>query len=108
MKIYAMSDIHGCSEEFDCALSFVLPHLNEPDTMLILLGDYINGYDSYGVLKRIVSLQKQYGTEKVLALKGNHEEMFCDDLSDDLKKCFRKGEKFLLSLAGKPSVILCA
>lgn len=83
MKIYAMSDIHGCSEEFDCALSLVLPHLDEPDTMLILLGDYVDGYDSYGVLKRIVSLQNQYGSEKVLVLKGNHEEIFCNGSSED-------------------------
>ena len=66
MKIYAMSDIHGCSEEFDYALSLVMPHFDEPDTMLILLGDYIDGYDSYGILKRIVSLQNQYETEKFL------------------------------------------
>ena len=43
--------------------------------MLILLGDYIHGPDSYGVLNRIIELQEKYGTEKVIALLGNHEEM---------------------------------
>lgn len=79
MKIYAMSDIHGASEEFEYALSLVLPHLDEPDTMLILLGDYVDGYDDVGVLRCIIALQNKYGTDKVIALKGNHEEMFINE-----------------------------
>ena len=78
MIIYAMSDLHGCLAEFDYALSLVLPHLEEPDTMLILLGDYIHGPDSYGVLDRIMELQEKWGTDKVLALCGNHEDMAMD------------------------------
>ena len=72
MKIYAMSDIHGYLHEFECALSKIdLSGENK----LILLGDYIHGPDSYGVLNKIIHLQKQYGQEKVIALLGNHEEM---------------------------------
>lgn len=70
-----MSDIHGCLAEFEEALSLVVEHLEESETMLILMGDYIHGgADSRGVLDRIMKLQKQYGLEKVLALMGNHEE----------------------------------
>lgn len=72
MYIYAMSDIHGCLEEFNSALSLV--DLSG-DKRLILLGDYIHGPDSYGVLDRIMGLQRKYGSEKVTALMGNHEEM---------------------------------
>lgn len=72
MKIYSMSDIHGHLPEFEDALSKI--DLSE-DNMLILLGDYIHGPDSYGVLDRIIALQTQYGIEKVVALMGNHEEM---------------------------------
>lgn len=75
MKIYAMSDIHGCLPEFDGALSLVDL---AGDNMLILLGDYIHGPDSYGVLKRVMELQRKYGPEKVVALLGNHEEMALD------------------------------
>ena len=75
MKIYAMSDLHGCYTEFDYALSMVEPHLNKSDTKLILLGDYIHGPDSYAVLDRIITLQDKWGTEKVIALCGNHELM---------------------------------
>lgn len=75
MKIYCMSDIHGYLTEFEQALSLVERHLKKPETMLILLGDYIHGgKDNYGVLDKIMNLQKQYGSEKVLALIGNHEE----------------------------------
>lgn len=72
MKIYAMSDIHGYLQEFEKALSLVDLSGNN---MLILLGDYIHGPESYGVLDKIISLQEKYGSDKVIALMGNHEEM---------------------------------
>ena len=75
MKIYAISDIHGYLPEFETALSKI--DLSS-DNKLILLGDYIHGPDSYGVLNKIMRLQKQYGTDKVIALRGNHEEMALD------------------------------
>ena len=75
MKIYAMSDIHGCIAEFDEALSLI--DLSG-ENMLILCGDYIHGYDSYSVLDRIIALQRRYGEDKVIALMGNHEEMVTD------------------------------
>lgn len=73
MKIYAMSDIHGCLQEFEAALKLVD---FSGDNKLILLGDYIHsGADSYGVLKKIIKLQQKYGNDKVVALMGNHEEL---------------------------------
>lgn len=73
MKIYAMSDIHGCLQEFEVALELVD---FSGDNKLILLGDYIHsGADSYGVLKKIIKLQQKYGNDKVVALMGNHEEL---------------------------------
>ena len=70
MKIFAMSDIHGCLQEFEAALELV--DLSG-DNKLILLGDYIHsGADSYGVLKKI-KLQQKYGNEKVIALMGNQQ-----------------------------------
>ncbi len=75
MKIFCMSDIHGCLAEFEVALSLVMEHLEEAETMLILMGDYIHGgSDNYGVLDKIMKLQNRYGLDKVLALMGNHEE----------------------------------
>ena len=81
MIYYCMSDIHGCIGAFENALELVLPHLDKSDTKLILLGDYIHqGEDSYAVLDRIMSLQKKYGCEKVIALMGNHEIMACNNM----------------------------
>ena len=78
MKIYCMSDIHGCIVEFEYALSMIEDQLGRPDTKLILLGDYVHGPDSYAVLDKIISLQNRWGSEKIIALMGNHEEMVCD------------------------------
>ena len=81
MIYYCMSDIHGCISAFEKALELVLPQLDDKNTRLILLVDYIHeDENSYAVLDRIMSLQKQYGSEKVIALMGNHEEMACDDM----------------------------
>ena len=64
MKIYCMSDIHGCLAAFE-----------EKDTRLLLLGDYIHGgEDNYGVLDKIMAMQQKYDYDKVIALMGNHEE----------------------------------
>lgn len=71
MKVYAMSDIHGYIQEFEEAL---LKIDLSGDNILILLGDYIHGPDSYGVMDKIIKLQEKYGTDKVIALLGNHEE----------------------------------
>lgn len=71
--IYAMSDIHGCREAFEAALALVD---FSGDNKLLLLGDYIHGgEDNYGVLDRIIGLQRKYGSDKVIALRGNHEDM---------------------------------
>lgn len=73
--IYAMSDIHGCLDAFENALALVDLSGNNK---LLLLGDYIHGPNSYGVLDKIMQLQKQYGCDKVIALTGNHEDMAMD------------------------------
>jgi len=75
MKVFAMSDIHGCLEQFETALARI--DLSD-DNKLILLGDYVHGPDSIGVLERIMQLQEEYGCDKVIALKGNHEGMVLD------------------------------
>ena len=57
MKIYCMSDIHGCLAAFEEALDLFEEHLEEKDTRLLLLGDYIHGgEDNYGVLDKITSM----------------------------------------------------
>ena len=75
MKIYCMSDIHGCLAEFEEALNRIGDCLEREDTRLVLLGDYIHGReDGRYVLDKIMKLQYKYGRDKVIALMGNHEE----------------------------------
>jgi serine/threonine protein phosphatase 1 len=76
MKIYCMSDIHGCLAAFEQALLLVMEELKNDSAMLLLLGDYIHGGpDNKGVLDKIINLQQTYGSDKVVALMGNHEEL---------------------------------
>lgn len=50
---------------------------------IVFCGDYIDyGDSSYYVLKYLWDLQKKYGAEKVVVLKGNHEQMFLDWIED--------------------------
>ena len=72
MKRYMMSDIHGFLEAFEAALKKTdLSGKNQ----LILLGDYIDyGPDVRAMLEKVRALQEKYGSEKVIALMGNHEK----------------------------------
>ena len=60
--------------------------LDAEDSKLVLLGDYCDrGPDSLGVFELVMDLQKRYG-DRVVALRGNHEEMFLEyiDEANDL------------------------
>lgn len=78
MHIYCMSDIHGYIKEMEKALSLFEKNLNEKNTILLLLGDYIHGPNTKEVLEKIVYLQDIYGSDKIIPLLGNHEEMALD------------------------------
>ena len=94
MKIYAMADIHGFYAEFEEALALVLDKLQDEDTMLLLLGDYIHGgYDNRRVLDKIMELQREYGSDKVMALMGNHEEFVLDGVATIDYMCGWQDEK---------------
>ena len=78
--IYVMSDIHGCIEEFQRLMKQV--DLSG-DNRMVFCGDYIDyGDSSCRVLMHLWDLQKKYGAEKVVVLKGNHEQMLLEWISD--------------------------
>lgn len=78
--LYAMSDIHGCIEELKNKMEQIDLR---GDNRMIFLGDYIDyGESSFPVLQYIRELQKHYGDEKVIVLKGNHEQMFLEWIND--------------------------
>lgn len=74
--LYAMSDIHGFLDIFrENVEKLDLSGNNR----LILLGDYIDrGPQSGQTLRYIYELQQKYGSEKIVVLRGNHEEDFLD------------------------------
>lgn len=91
MRIYCMSDIHGCLEPFLKALETV--DLESEDSMLVLLGDYCDrGPDSLGVFRTVMGLQERYAG-RVVALRGNHEEQFLEYVSNVNDQDFAQGWK---------------
>lgn len=75
--IYAMSDIHGQYELFEKRIEQLRPLLEDNDSKLILLGDFIDrGNRSFDCLKLAFELEQKFGRNKVVVLKGNHEVWF--------------------------------
>ena len=72
--IYAMSDIHGQYELMEKRIEQLKPLLSDGSSKLILLGDYIDrGNKSYECLKLAYDLEQEFGKDKIIVLKGNHE-----------------------------------
>lgn len=76
MKFFAISDIHGCADEFHEMLN----NWNADNEQLVLMGDYIDrGKDSLRVLQMAKRLKDQYGA---IVLGGNHEDLLMSFLQD--------------------------
>jgi serine/threonine protein phosphatase 1 len=82
-RIYAIGDIHGRSDLLMELLALIASDLKcSPigDAAIVTLGDYIDrGPDSRGVLERL-AVQKL--PAPIVALRGNHEAMLFDFLSE--------------------------
>jgi serine/threonine protein phosphatase 1 len=78
MRTLVVGDIHGCSQ----ALSAVLAAAAlTDDDLVITLGDYVDrGPDSCGVLEQLLEL---YQTGRLIALRGNHDQMMLDAPNDN-------------------------
>ena len=83
MRVYAIGDIHGCSDLLDRMVKAIREDLAAHparDALTVTLGDYVDrGPDSRGVLDRLV--RNPFPTA-YLALKGNHEQLLAAFLSD--------------------------
>jgi serine/threonine protein phosphatase 1 len=81
MQRFAISDIHGCARTFIRLLDQL--GVGRGDE-LYLLGDYIDrGPDSRGVIDQIWALQE--AGVQVTCLRGNHEQMLLDALTDPVR-----------------------
>jgi serine/threonine protein phosphatase 1 len=85
---YAIGDVHG---RLDCLKQLwakIESHAKQNCEVftVVFLGDYIDrGIDSCGVISFVINLQKDYD---VIALKGNHEQMWLDSLRDSDDRYF--------------------
>ena len=77
MRTFAFGDIHGHYDEIKKLVSLIKP---DDHDMLIFLGDYIDrGRQSFEVIEYLLELKEQYNC---VFLKGNHEELFMNYLSN--------------------------
>jgi serine/threonine protein phosphatase 1 len=75
--VYVISDIHGDFVGFIEVMHDIVDSGYDPKhDLLIQLGDMIDGYGrSCEVVKIFRDLQNDYGSDRVIVLRGNHEEM---------------------------------
>lgn len=97
--IYAMSDIHGCYDLMKERVDQIRPCLQEnKNDKLILLGDYIDrSKDSFNCLKLAFDLEKEFGREQVIVLKGNHEVLFEEFLFENEDVWINEDSSFMVS-----------
>lgn len=80
MKTFVVGDIHGRCAQLHTLLE-MLPRDESSDT-LVFLGDLIDrGPDAPGCVEHVFSLC-QKDPERVICLRGNHEQMLLDFLDD--------------------------
>jgi serine/threonine protein phosphatase 1 len=71
--LYAIGDIHGSLQKLCDLIAQCERHADGRPPTFVFLGDYIDrGPDSAGVVDTVMRLQSRL-TERVIALKGNHE-----------------------------------
>ena len=73
MKTFVVGDIHGRCAQLNSLLQ-MLPRDEESD-LLIFLGDLVDrGPDAPGCVEYVLNM-KESNPERVICLRGNHEEM---------------------------------
>lgn len=75
----AISDIHGCLDEFNLLLTKV--NYDPSNDKLVLLGDYVDrGPSSRGVVEQVQAFKEIWN---VTVLRGNHDQMMYDAIVKD-------------------------
>ena len=76
-KAFVLSDIHGCYSQLEQLLAYW-----DKEMTLYILGDLIDrGEDSLKVVQAVMKLKEEYG-DRVVVLKGNHEDLLLRFLDD--------------------------
>lgn len=85
MKLLVVGDVHGC---YYTLKTLVKENWDPENEYLIQLGDLINkGPNTIKCIKYWRKLQKKHG-DKVVLLRGNHEQMFVDFFEKDQNNRF--------------------
>jgi serine/threonine protein phosphatase 1 len=88
MKTWVVGDIHGEQKKLQEAFENTPINLGD---RIIFLGDYVDrGLNSFGVIEFILELQKSY---EVITLKGNHDQVFINNLNGGFWKFWDQGQK---------------
>lgn len=96
MRLFAIGDIHGCSQALDTFLETIQL---QSDDLIVTLGDYVNkGSDSKGVIDRLLKLHQ---SEQLIPLKGNHELKLLEARANPAKCSELVGAETLNSYRGK-------
>jgi serine/threonine protein phosphatase 1 len=87
--IYAVGDVHGCSDLLDAMIEKIgvdaKTRSAERRHRIIFLGDYIDrGDNSREVIERLLQLKRQFGA-RVEFLSGNHEAALLGFLKDPIE-----------------------
>ncbi len=96
MRVFAISDIHGCNRTFRHLLFNVLQL--GPSDCFFLVGDYVNrGPDSLGVIDTVLALLA--AGYQLTALRGNHEDRLIYTQEAGIINLDEKYIRFVQSLA---------
>lgn len=80
-RALAIGDIHGCYQELVALLRLVAP---SPEDTVVALGDYVDrGPHSYEVVQLLASWPHDC---RLVALRGNHEQMMLQARDDEHKR----------------------
>lgn len=100
MSYYAIPDIHGNLKGLKKAVNSILPEFNDEVDKIIFLGDYIDrGFESLEVIQFIMNLQNKHKKDSIIALLGNHEDMFLNWIKNPLKFDFLLNDYKLRTLS---------
>jgi serine/threonine protein phosphatase 1 len=90
VKTFVIGDIHGCCDELLELLKAI--DINLEEDKLILLGDYIDrGDKSLETVQLLQELRRKCNKDKLILLKGNHEQMAIDYYEQGNERWFRNG-----------------
>ena len=93
MTIYAVGDIHGHLEKLEQAHAWIeadRAREGTGDAGVVHVGDLVDrGPDSAGVITYLMNLRD--ADPRVIILRGNHDQLFVDFLTQDLETCRANG-----------------